>query len=1453
MTSAPRLQNVEDVYPLTPTQLGMLFHTISEPGSGTYVQQITVRIADPLDVDAFRSAWDAVVGRHEALRAAFVWDGVDQPLQVVRQHVDIPWEEPPWASAWADFDGPERQRRLAELLSADRQRGFDVARAPLMRMHLWPDGDGWRLLWTLHHLIADGWSVRVVLEELTAIYDAGSADRAGLDAPMRFRDHVEHLQSRDWSRAEHYWRRELGDVSHRTALEPPVPPTPGSGVRQASGSLSQAATARVRSAAARERMTLNTVVQGAWAIVLGQWAHERDVVFGVTGSGRISGLAGIEQAVGLFINTVPLRARLDPDLTVGDWLRGLQRDRLDLGDLELTPLASIQQWSGVAPGEPLFDSVVVFENYPSGSGDLDGAAGLSDIDHHEQSNYPLAVLALPGDRLELRIVYDRARYDEAWIDTVVGQLCLVIERLAENPDRPLARLDLVSDADAGRLDRWNRTGSADSETTSIHALVEAVAARDPRAVAVVAGSERLSYADLDRRANGLAHRLLADGVTPGDRVGLAIERSPEMVVAILGILKAGAAYVPLDPAYPEARNRALADDAGVSAVVSGELPAGTATPPPLDRDNDQTAYVIYTSGSTGRPKGVEVTHRNLVHSTTARAEHYGAGPDCFLLLSSIAFDSSVVGIFWTLCTGGTLVLPAPGDEQDLERLEGLVTEHGVTHLLALPSLYSLMLEHSGSALGGLRVAIVAGEACAPETVRRHLDALPGTELHNEYGPTEATVWATVQRLDTGDADGPVPIGRPIADTRVHVLDPDRRLVPIGFPGELWIGGKGVARGYLGRPDLTAERFVELDGDGLGSERLYRTGDLACHQADGSLLYLGRVDTQVKVRGHRIEVTEVEAALRELADVGEAAVVARDHASGRVQLVAYVTGPGDGAEERLVTALRERLPEFMVPSRVVTLAELPRLPNGKVDAAGLPAPQAPARAGAIAPRSETEQILARLWCDLLHLDGVGIDDDYFELGGDSIISIQMISRARQAGIHVEPRDLVRHPTIASLAATADAAEPPAEAEPESVAGEVPLAPVQRWFFDLNLAHPAHWNQSQLFEVPADIDCAAFERALQHCVEHHPQLRARFTRDGGRWRQTIPAGPVAPVSVQEVGAEEQLFAIQARFDLEATDPIAAALLRGVDEQPGLLLIAVHHLVIDVVSWAILTGDLAQAYRRATSGEPIVLPPATASYRRWTTGTQSEVLPAPGGTHPLPRDRDGAGFGTEATTRTARVELSTADTQALLTDAHAAHRTTVEDLLVTALVLAVGDWTGTPSLRLGLEGHGRPDDVDVSRTIGWFTSTWSAELAVDAAADRGPAIRTVKEQLRGPRLSSQPRAEVNLNYLGRSARSEAIGLLRPVAGAEATSRHPDNERPHLVDILAAVGDDRLAVTFHYSEARHHRSTIDALAAGFLRHLGDLLDWCRSAATGDLTPSDVRESGLDQDGLDSFLDSVL
>ncbi len=1050
--------NIDAIYPLTPVQQGILFHTLYAPDSPLYFQQYTCVLHGALDADVFRKSWQLVIDRHPALRSLFAWEGREQPLQIVRKTAEADWEEGDWAAA----DAAEQDRLLEGFLEADRRRGFVLDAAPLMRFAIFRTGEQThRFVWSHHHIIVDGWSMGVVLDEVFRSYEAlASGSQSDLAAPPPYRDYVRWLKAQDAAPAEAFWRGELSGFG--AATSPRIGERPnGAGWAERHAEevihISAEGSAGAAGFARRHGLTINTIFRAAWALLLSRYSSSDDIVFGATVAGRPPELPGALDMVGLFINTVPVRLAVPTDQAVLDYLHVVQARQVAASAHETAALVDVQGWSDVPGGEPLFETLLVFENVPN-PGSAASSLTTSDIRYLQRSNYPLAVLVMPGDEIEVIFLYDADRYEGAIIGRMARQLAHLVEALVAAPDTRLGDLQALPSAELVEvLHHWNATAAEYPIDGTAHQMMLEAAAAHPERVAVVGSGVVVTYRELAARAEIVARHLTRLGVGPDDRIGIDMPRSPGMVVAIFGVLMAGAAYVPIDSGLPPLRRSLLLEETAARAVItepgtdSGDesLPAihvdgagaVTAAPEPASPATslaasgpDDLAYVIFTSGSTGTPKGVAVSHRSLVNSTTARLGAYGEPVDTFLLLSPFIFDSSVAGLFSTLTQGGTLVLPGPRMEQDVAHLAELIATHDVTHTLALPTLYNLLLEWADPVLlRSLRLVMVAGEPCPPDLVRRHFAALPDTALVNEYGPTESTVWCTVHRLDPSPSPAGtlrVPIGTPIANTQVYLLDGSARPVPVGVPGEIHVGGVNLARGYLGRPELTAERFIEVDVPLVGPTRLYRTGDLARYLPDGSLDLLGRADHQVKLRGQRIELGEIEMVLRQHPGVRDAVVVldhpAEPHRSAGA-LGAYVEGEADIDDLRGFVA--QRLPQVMIPGLWVVVGALPRGATGKIDRGSLPAfGDAPSEAGSefVAPHGPVEQQLAAIWESVLGIEPIGATDNFFELGGDSILSIRIIARAHQAGMTISPKQFFEHPTVAGLARLAVF---PAAAAPE----------------------------------------------------------------------------------------------------------------------------------------------------------------------------------------------------------------------------------------------------------------------------------------------------------------------------------------------------------------------------------------------------------------------------------------
>ncbi|HET6375541.1 MAG TPA: amino acid adenylation domain-containing protein, partial [Methylocella sp.] len=924
--------------------------------------------------------------------------------------------------------------------------------------------DRWFFLWSHLHVLLDGWSGPLVLKDVFTAYRALSAgEPVRLSARRPFRSYLAWLSMQDPQRAEDFWRHTLSGFDRLTPLPFQARPDKGSPearTKHAELSLTLPAglTQAMEDFARREKITLNTLVQGAWAILLSRLSGERDVVFGVTVSGRPAEIDGVEAMAGLFINTLPLRVQAEPHAKLAEWLRSLFGHNMAMREHEHAALVDIQRWSEMPAGEPLFESLLAFENYPLDAAlrEESGAIGVHGVRFGEQTHYPLTIVAFPGPQLSFNISYDCERFDAEGISRLLCHYVRVLEGVVAAPESCIGAVPLLGEEERrGQLFGWNG-GLSYGVGVCLHELFEAQAARSPGAVAAALGDACLTYGELNARANRLAHYLRALGVGPESLVGLCVERSLDLVIGVLAILKAGGAYLPLDPSYPPERLSFMLSDSGARLLLSqerllGSLPETGALALCLDRDEGQwaaasaldlpsvtrsgsLAYVIYTSGSTGRPKGVMVTHGNVARLFAASEEVFDFGAeDVWSLFHSCAFDFSVWEMWGALLYGGRIEIVPYWVSRAPEDFYAFLARRGVTVLSQTPSAFCQLLQTEGFASGGrdlsLRYVIFGGEALEPQILRpwleRYGDRRP--RLVNMYGITETTVHVTYADQGFASLAGPWSvIGRGLGDLRVYILDSDLEPVPAGVSGELYVGGGGVSRGYLGRAGLTAERFVPdpfaKEGWGLEGERLYRTGDLARRRADGAIEYLGRIDHQVKIRGFRIELGEIEARLCAHPSIQQAVVAVRETGADK-QLVAYaVHAEGASCEAGELRAwLRRALPDHMIPAAFVWLDALPLTPNGKIDKNALPAPDIAAQAAKqyAAPRTPAEETLCQIWAEALGARRVGRDDNFFELGGHSLLAVTIVERMRKAGLHTDVRALFSNPTPSSLAASLSA--------------------------------------------------------------------------------------------------------------------------------------------------------------------------------------------------------------------------------------------------------------------------------------------------------------------------------------------------------------------------------------------------------------------------------------------------
>jgi len=1055
--------------PLSFSQRRLWFLDQLQPGNPAYSLVQAIRIEGPLDLAALRSALQAIVARHASLRTTFgTVDGT--PIQVVRPDatVQLPLRD---LSGLAES---EREAAAIGLAEQEARRPFDLERAPLLRTTLLRLSEADHLLvLNIHHIIVDGWSMGVLMQELQSLYPSfAAAEPPSLsELPIQYADFAiwekQWLQGPLLEKLLSYWKGQLNGrpASLQLLTDHPRPALETLRGATRSFALPKALSDALMALSRREDSTLFMTLLAAFQTLLHRYTNQTDILVGTPVANRTR--REVEPLIGFFVNTLVLRADLSGDPSFRELLGRVREAALQAyahQDLPFEKLVEELHPERDLSRNPLFQVMFILQNAPMPKLELANLkTSLVEVETGTAKFDLTWSMRQTGQGLVGKIEYSRDLFDPETITRMVGHWQTLLEGIAEDPGQRLSALPLLTAAEQRQVVQWNNTQAEFPRERCIHQLFEEQVKRTPEAVAVVCEDQQLTYAQLNQRANQLAHSLRNLGVGPEIRVGLCVERSLEMIVGLLGILKAGGAYVPLDSAYPRERLAFILEDAQVAVLVTSKtllerLPQGKAQVICIDIDGgfgsqerstnpvptaapDSLAYVIYTSGSTGRPKGVLVDHRNLVHSTSARINSYQDRSIRFLLLSSFVFDSSLAGIFWTLSQGDTLVLPRPGLERDPTQLLELIAQEQVSHLLSLPSLYGLLLEQANpEQLRSLRRVILAGEVCSREVIARHTKLLPLTIVCNEYGPTESTIWSSVHTCRGPVSSAQVPIGRPIANTQIYIVDDHLQPVPIGVAGELHIGGAGLARGYLNQPEVTAEKFIPNPFAEAPGARLYKTGDRARYLADGSIEFLGRLDEQVKIRGFRVEPGEIKAVLAEHPAVKEAAVVAREDSAGEKRLIAFVTLRPESATtvEELFSFLKPELPEYMLPWKIEITDHLPLTPSGKIDTHRLRAlsdVETSPKNEYSAPLTPLEEELVKIWSEVLTLERVGVRDNFFNLGGHSLLAMKLIATVeKHTGKKLSLANMFQAPTIEGQAALLSV--PASSAE---IPGVIPIQP------------------------------------------------------------------------------------------------------------------------------------------------------------------------------------------------------------------------------------------------------------------------------------------------------------------------------------------------------------------------------------------------------------------------------
>jgi amino acid adenylation domain-containing protein/non-ribosomal peptide synthase protein (TIGR01720 family) len=1526
-------------YPLSQGQQALWFLHQMSPQSAAYNIARAVRIHSAVDTQALRRALQALVDRHPTMRTTFASPQGD-PIQQVHDHAEVALQEED-ASRWS-------KRALEERLIEEAHRPFDLGYGPLLRFHLFRcSSHQYVLLLVAHHIVSDLWSLIILMDELGIHYEAERQLRPATLTPLAlsYTDYVmwqeEMLESSVGQQHWEYWRQqlqgELPVLNLPTDRPRPLVQTYNGAVH--SFRLNPQLTVELKALSREAGATFYMMLLAAFQVLLARHTGQEAIIVGSPTAGRQH--SDFTKLVGYFINPVALRADLSADPTFRSFLEQVRQTVLAAFEHQDYPFALLVkrlQPERAANRSTLFQVAFFWQKaHLMGQQDFaefalgeDGAQiemgslrlESQALQHHVSQFDMTLTMAEAREGVAASIEYNTDLFDATTIQRMASHLEVLLQGVADNPQQSLSELPLLTKQERQQiLYDWNETSLDHPVDIYFHQLFESQVERTPEAVAVIYEGRQLSYAELNRQANRLAHYLQGVGVAPEVLVGILMKRSIEMVVALLGVLKAGGAYVPLDPAYPQERLGFTLDDAGMQVLLTQQplldrLPENSAkvicldadsaaiaqeteTNPPCELAAGNLAYVIYTSGSTGKPKGVAITHRSAVTfirwATRAFSRDDLAG---VLASTSICFDLSVFELFTPFSCGGTVILA-----ENAFHLTTLEAAEQVTLLNTVPTAITELLRMD-AVPESVRVVGLGGEASQNQLVQ-DIYALPTIEaVYNLYGPTEDTVYSTYALLEKGTTRPPT-MGRPITNTEVYILDRHLQPTPVGVPGGLYLGGDGLSRGYLNRPDLTAAKFIPHPYSKQKGARLYHTGDVAYYMPNGNIEFLGRLDHQVKIRGYRIELGEIEAALQEHPVVREAVVLARAEEGEEKRLAAYVVAqPGETITAgELRAMLKEKLPDYMVPSAFLMIEEIPQTPNGKVDRNALLSIDyiQPARERQDEPpRTAVEQQIAAIWKEVLKVEHLGIHDNFFDMGGDSILSTKIVSQARRAGLPLTLQQVFQYPTVAELAATVVRPSANAVAE-DDLTGSFPLTPIQCWFFEQQFVDPHHWNQAMMLQVRHALNPDILQQAVGHLLKHHDGLRLRFMREGDDWKQSYAAVdedvPFIRYDLPELTSDEQRETIermaqelQASLNISDGRLIRVAYFAFGQEKEGRLLVVIHHLAADGLSRQILLEDLEAIYRQISEGQEVRLPRKTTAFKTWaerltayarSTAAREEVsywlAPSRSETSCLPRDEKD-GNNNEASAQTVTVRLSEEETQALSQEVAHTYRTQIDDVLLAALGRVLSRWSSARRVLIDVKGHARDglfEDADLSRTVGWFTTLYPVVLELDESLpDVGVTLQSIKGQLRAvpnhgigygllrylsvdeeaaANLRSAPQAETLFNYLGRvNPMLPEDSPFHITTEATGPARSPRARRRYLIEFNAFMAEGQLQIDCTYSENIHRRATIERLAQEFNTELRQLIAHCHSTEAADTTPSDFPLAELNQEQLDQAFAQV-
>ncbi|MDP4180345.1 MAG: amino acid adenylation domain-containing protein, partial [Bacillota bacterium] len=1497
------IRRVEDreYYPVSPAQKRLYLLNQIEGGGTSYNMPGVITVEGSLDRTRLENAFNSLIKRHEILRTSFEM-AEGEPVQ--RVHGEVKFK----------VDYTEGNDNNIDEIIKGFIRPFDLDKVPLLRVGLVKiEADRHVMLFDMHHIISDGTSMDVLVREFTQLY--GGHKLSGFR--LQYRDYSawqnELFRTGGLKGQEEYWLEKYRD-------EVPVLNMPTDYARPSEQSfegdsisfeVGEEIVRELNSLAKETGTTMYMVLLGAYNALLQRYTGQEDIVVGSPIAGRPH--ADLQNMLGMFVNTLAMRNHPKGEKSFKEFLTEVKENSLKAYENQEYQFEELVERLNIRRDmsrNPLFDTMFALQNTGNMRLEIEGLKFIPYGIENKIAKFDITLNALEqGGKLFFDLEYCTRLFKKETVESLAKHFINILGSIVNNPDTMLSGLNMLSEEEKEEiLYRFNDTKAEYPKEKTIHELFEEQVERTPDNIAVVYEDKQLTYWELNEMANSLAVVLREKGVKPDTIVGIMVERSLEMIVGILGILKAGGAYLPIDPEYPEDRIKYMLEDSGVKLVLiqkknTLDLPAkkiyiddeamceSSSEYTSLKVNPESLAYAIYTSGTTGKPKGVMVTSRNLVHYVYAFFDEFDVEEeDAVLSQASYCFDAFVEEVYPVLVKGGSLVIAAREDVFDIGKFAQIIEENKISIISCSPMLLNELNQLPKNKLETVRIFISGGD----ELKKGHIsNLLKNSVVYNTYGPTEATVCVTYYKC-TGKEENTIPIGKSIKNTRVLIIDKNKKLLPVGVAGELCIAGDGLARGYLNRPELTTEKFVE--NPFVAGERMYRTGDLARWLPDGNIEFLGRIDDQVKIRGFRIELGEIESQLLKYDQIKEAVVIAKEDKAGDKYLCAYYVSEIEIPVTEIRGYLSRELPDYMIPSYFIHLDRMPLTPNGKVDRKALPEPEGSINTGVeyVAPTNEIEEKMVKVWQEVLRLDKIGINDNFFELGGDSIKAIQVSSRLHKYGLKIEIRDLMKKPTICELAAAIKNKEDN-KADQGVVEGRANLTAIQKWFFDKNFTGKHHWNQAVMIKGKNEFKEDILRKVFRKIVEHHDALRMVYRveqEEVEQYNRKLDEGELFTLetidltcdSNYELRIKEECSRIQSGIDLSAGPLVKLGLFKTVEGDH--LLIAIHHLAVDGVSWRIIFEDYATGYEQAVNNNKIVFQDKTHSFRDWASkveeyGKSSKLLwereywkniLSKNFGH-VKVDNSIKGKGRIKDCHAANIILSEEYTIKLTRQANRAYNTEINDILLTALGLALRKWSGLEAVAINLEGHGRENiikDVDISRTVGWFTAAYPVMLEMNEEGNIGYSIKSVKENLRKipnkgvgygilkyisgledvQDIDFEKEPEISFNYLGNFGQdmdTEVFGVSRFSTGQ---SIHPEAEASYKVDINGMIAGDKLIVDFRYNGSEYRDETISSLANIYKEKLVEVIEHCISKGKVEFTPSDYGDTGLGLGELESIVE---